>query len=231
MSGVSFPLSIRPVAGLAQKPAAWLVPGASCEAWVAELAGWGVALKAFEDFLLDLAGGDARKVESDAAEELLAPQVYWSTRASRAVRHRFDAAFADSLARLSLVTGKNEVFQIDRNEAGEPILKELGRRRHASPKVQWFAPAAPPAGMKVDLKTTNWPDGSRAFLDSRGMLHLKSSDRTLPELSLVLGREKLAGWSSDGRVFGPPAFLGDAEPSPPGELWKLIESFVVRLQP
>ena len=83
--------------------------------------------------------------------------------------------------------------------------------------------------MRIDLKMARWPDGSRAFLDSRGMLHLKSADPSLPELSLVLSNEKLAGWSSDGWAYGPAKLIGEARTATPVALAKHIEDFVVRL--
>ncbi|HAM70553.1 MAG TPA: hypothetical protein DCM86_02805 [Verrucomicrobiales bacterium] len=66
-------------------------------------------------------------------------------------------------------------------------------------------------GCSVDL--IQWPSGSRAFLDNRGILHLKSHDPALPELSLVLDLDGIAGWCSDGVRCGP-AFY---HPTPPVE--------------
>jgi len=58
------------------------------------------------------------------------------------------------------------------------------------------------------MKVATWNDGSRAFLDSRGLLHLKSSDRSLPETTVVLNDRELAVWCSDGRRWGPAYYLG-----------------------
>jgi hypothetical protein len=54
-----------------------------------------------------------------------------------------------------------------------------------------------------ELSMAQWPDGSRAWLDSRGLLHLRSSRSMVPECTLVLADGPLAGWLSNGCSFGP----------------------------
>jgi hypothetical protein len=56
-----------------------------------------------------------------------------------------------------------------------------------------------------------WADGSTAVVDSRGLLHLRSADAGLPEITLllVIGRP-LAAWAADGTVCGPDYFTGPA---------------------
>ena len=73
-----------------------------------------------------------------------------------------------------------------------------------------------------DRKLPSHKVGSRAriFLDSRGMIHIVSSDKKLPQLTLVLCDGAMAGWTSDGRTFGRAYFLPDKatdEPAPEGE--------------
>jgi hypothetical protein len=56
-----------------------------------------------------------------------------------------------------------------------------------------------------------WPDGSVAITDSRGLLHLRSADTHLPEitLTLVLGKS-IAAWADagpDGTVCGSPYYV------------------------
>lgn len=53
------------------------------------------------------------------------------------------------------------------------------------------------------LAVATWEDGSRVFLDSRGMLHLQSSDISIPEVTLVLNEHGLSGWTSHENYFGP----------------------------
>lgn len=60
------------------------------------------------------------------------------------------------------------------------------------------------------LQMVNWADGSKAFLDSRGLLHLQSSRVDIPELCIALAEStSLPIWSSDGLKSGPTFFFGD----------------------
>lgn len=56
---------------------------------------------------------------------------------------------------------------------------------------------------RVRLRRWVWPDGSEAFADSRGLLHLRSANAALPQLTVVLatGRATTA-WEAGGRVCG-----------------------------
>jgi hypothetical protein len=205
-------------------PVRWQLGGVSPD-------GHRIVLRAFDKKLLDLESQDAepRTVTADPAEELLVPMIYWSTRFSSVARHRFDKVFLDENGRLSLVNHKENVFQVATNERGEPILKELGRfpsRFRAQP----FVPVDAPPGMRFDLRAATWRDGSRAYLDSRGMLHLKSADGAVPEASLVLSNDKLAGWTSDGKLYGPTQFRGDTTAADPADLMAVIGRFVGRLR-
>ncbi|WP_010582785.1 hypothetical protein [Schlesneria paludicola] len=75
-----------------------------------------------------------------------------------------------------------------------------------------------------------WDDGSRAWLDARGILHLQSSDRSIPEVSLVLSPPHVAVWTSDRRANGTRYFL-DAENSITAEeiVTNIFEPFVAQL--
>jgi hypothetical protein len=47
------------------------------------------------------------------------------------------------------------------------------------------------------------------------MLHLRSHERKVPEISLVLSSSEVAGWTSDGHTCGPGFFF---ERSPANQL-------------
>ena len=99
-------------------------------------------------------------------------------------------------------------------------------REPAPADARPFVPSSSPAGVGYHLRVATWPDGSRAFLDSRGLLHLKPADRAVPEVTLVLTSEgPMAGWSSDGRVYGPEPFHGDAAVGTAKTLDTLIRRF------
>src|SRR5208282_4960525 len=76
--------------------------------------------------------------------------------------------------------------------------------------VATFNPLPARPGVGYSLHLARWSDGSLAWLDSRGMLHLRSSDRSIPEVTLVLRDGALAGWTSEGRSFGMAYFAGEA---------------------
>ena len=70
------------------------------------------------------------------------------------------------------------------------------------------ATASPATGYK--LSKVEFPGGSSAFLDSRGMLHLKSNDGSIPEITFILkDGPRLSGWMSTGEYFGESYFIGD----------------------
>jgi hypothetical protein len=49
----------------------------------------------------------------------------------------------------------------------------------------------------------NWKNGSTLIIDSRGFLHLKSSVKEIPEITIVMIiGQSLAAWASDGNVCG-----------------------------
>ncbi len=79
-----------------------------------------------------------------------------------------------------------------------------------------------PAGAGYTLHAAAWGDGSRAVLDSRGMLHLRSSQAAIPELTLVLCTGALAGWCADGRWFGTPYFIGEHVPTPAAAIYEEV---------
>ncbi len=63
---------------------------------------------------------------------------------------------------------------------------------------------------KIKFFRTFWEDGSEAVMDSRGFLHLKSSDKSIPEITIVLivGKNRpLTCWASDGTSCGNHYFI------------------------
>jgi len=76
------------------------------------------------------------------------------------------------------------------------------------------------------LKVVAWPDGRRAWLDDRGLLHLRCAKKELPEATIVLGSDGLAAWSTEGLFWGGLPFFIDDHPSAPWEkLWTLLREF------
>jgi hypothetical protein len=83
----------------------------------------------------------------------------------------------------------------------------------------------------ADLRVARWPDGSRAAIDPRGLLHLQSSDRRVPACTLALSdRATTAGWTADGRWWGWSYFIGDNPATPVSVIMDdVIHPFVERL--
>lgn len=60
----------------------------------------------------------------------------------------------------------------------------------------------------IKFTIRKWEDGSEAIIDSRGFLHLKSSDSAIPEITIVLVTGTLSAcWASDGTLCGSDYFL------------------------
>jgi len=78
-----------------------------------------------------------------------------------------------------------------------------------------------------------WPDGSRAFLDPRGLLHLQSSDASIPEVTIGLAEStSLPVWASDGSIYGPSYFIGDDEalPAALARITNSVQRFIARIR-
>ncbi|MEY3443489.1 MAG: hypothetical protein RLZZ519_1770 [Bacteroidota bacterium] len=71
---------------------------------------------------------------------------------------------------------------------------------HTEPEIQSLPLYAggPPA-----MRRTTWADGTIAYMDPRGFLHLRSSDPNLPQVSIatIVG-QPTAAWASDGEWVG-----------------------------
>ncbi len=103
---------------------------------------------------------------------------------------------------------------------------------HAKATATDIVPAE--AGATSLVRRFAWPDGSEAVVDARGLLHLRSADTRVPELTvlLVLG-QPTAAWAANGMVAGPPYFTGrnPAQPLAPTEFYQqYIQRFTAPLK-
>ncbi|MFT3868782.1 MAG: hypothetical protein QM715_09900 [Nibricoccus sp.] len=92
-----------------------------------------------------------------------------------------------------------------------------------------FSTAQTVTQMGCSLQLATWPNGSRAWLDSRGLLHLRSSDSSVPELTLTLNQADMAAWCSDGHICGPEFFVGKDMPVSSEHAATVLKSFCDRL--
>jgi hypothetical protein len=183
------------------------------------------------NFLLDLGGADKawRKITGDPHEAILAPQIHRSTRSFTTVRHNFQGIWARPNGELALLNKKDRVTAIKLVE-NQMQLVPRGKPEPSDGKPIRFAPAAGPVGTRYELGVATWKDGSKAYLDSRGMLHLKSSDPQLAEITLVLSNGPMAGWASDFERFGDAYFFDNAATSDAAKFAAAIRAFTARLR-
>ena len=93
------------------------------------------------------------------------------------------------------------------------------------------APVFGPPRMTNDgctLRVAELGRGSKMFLDSRGLLHFKSANPEMPEISIVLAEGEVAGWTSDGLVCGPQFFFEKSIVSDPKGVFERIMNFFAK---
>lgn len=78
---------------------------------------------------------------------------------------------------------------------------------------------------RFTLTVAEFLDGSRIFLDRRGLLHLKSSNPQIPEVTIVLKDGEASGWCSNGDHFGNVYFIGKHK-SRAAYVYPHVEQFV-----
>jgi len=176
--------------------------------------------------LLDLTTGQAQQFHSHAVPNNFDPPPVLPNWNLFRLTHSV-ALFSAGL----LLRGRNERW---RQLVYQPShgLRILDLQQGFTDQIQTlsFAPCAPPPRAGCSLQVATCPDGSRVFLDSRGLLHFKSADPSLPEISLVLSSGEVAAWTSDGFTAGPAFFFEDTRPSEPGEVSERLARFVSAAQ-
>lgn len=154
--------------------------------------------------LIDVLRGTAQAVSGE-----LRPAVEPELRsfiAPRTLRVRFRGIYADGNA-LVLIS-KNGTHLRFRNAYTSRHALDLVPTQAKPIEFVAFESVARPQGASYSLRVAQWRDGSRAFLDSRGLLHLKSSSSSVADATLVLYEGPTACWTSDGRMCGPDYFTG-----------------------
>ncbi|WP_166831242.1 hypothetical protein [Thalassoroseus pseudoceratinae] len=117
-----------------------------------------------------------------------------------------------------------------RKETTKLIIRKYHGLTVPDGRDAFFRPHDTPQDVRIRLKFASFSDGSQVFLDSRGLLHLRSSDRSIPEATIVLTDFELAGWSSDGRMWGPRYYLGHHSATDPEIIVKeILRPFVKRI--
>lgn len=125
----------------------------------------------------------------------------------RTLRVHFTGIAAGRNSTLILISRKGRKLRLRLQGDGTILLEQAGDASHQDPLP--FRALSSPLPRGYSLSVATWSEGSRAFLDSRGLLHLKSANRQIPELTLVLNDSSaISGWCADGRLWGATYFTG-----------------------
>jgi hypothetical protein len=122
------------------------------------------------------------------------------------LRNRFRAIGVDDSGKLALESRKGRVLTFDVVN-GLPVFVDHGTSSKLRARRTFEVMRG--TGRRYQLSAATWDDGSRAVLDSRGLLHLASADRSIPEFTLVLAEGELTGWHSHGHSWGRQYFIGE----------------------
>jgi hypothetical protein len=150
--------------------------------------------------MVDAKNGTATPCPADGLDDRVQAALFTSP-----LRHRFLAAAVTDFGNLAIQSQRGQwlVFCV---QNGLPLLS-VQESASAFRQIQKFEQLESEFGYKLSL--ARWSEGSQCMLDSRGLLHLRSSDRRVPEATIVLSEGQLSGWSSDGRVWGKSCYVGD----------------------
>ena len=147
------------------------------------------------------------------------------------LHRRFHGVTVDAESGLALVSGATRLWPIQLDMQQHQLrFATTVVRTQGSIEVRAFSDRIALGANRWGLRCATWEDGSYAYLDDRSLLHLRSSDPSVPEVSLVLAEGGIPGWCSDGRAWGHPYFLADAPSADPREVWEdAIGPFLERL--
>jgi hypothetical protein len=178
---------------------------------------------------LDLQKGTTRRTPHRAPTIALASDLLAGI-SNRILRHRFSSILVDDHGNLTLqaCTGRSHCH-IALDAAGRQLSLVTRPAAAVGGRYASFVDSPAPPGTGYRLSVATWRDGSRAYLDSRGLLHLRSSDSAVPELTLVLTEGTMAGWCADRGLFGPAYFTGTESGIDAGAVYEVLCRFVDRL--
>jgi hypothetical protein len=168
-----------------------------------------VSTAAVQLYKLDVNAGRWQQIGSAPAGQAI-PWPHPFPRSGRNLRSKFRGVFIDCAGRLNLVARRSDHVVTIVQRGGNLTTEEGGVHQAAlSPQMISFKDIDGPPGTRFTLRVATWPDGRRAFLDSRGLLHLQPARASALQMTIVLTeRGQLAGWASDGRIFGPKYYHG-----------------------
>jgi hypothetical protein len=153
--------------------------------------------------LVTLPSGAVRAVYGDAALAL-EPHLGQYVR-PRVLRSKFSGIGVNDAGLLTLVGRKRRAWPIEFDSHANVL--RLAIHPYGLPtRIVSFDSLDSSHGYA--LHVARFASGDVAWLDGRGLLHLRAADSRLPEVTIVLSENVLGGWLSDGRVWGPAYFHG-----------------------
>ena len=124
------------------------------------------------------------------------------------IRNRFKAISIDEHGQIVLLSRRGNVHKIS-YDRGQVHLQSAKKGRN---KFKSFKRIPSLGGTRYKLSCAEFNNGVRIFLDSRGMIHLKSGDPNLAEVTILLHDGPLTIWTSDGKFYGDEYFIGAHQP-------------------
>ncbi|MCO5165757.1 MAG: hypothetical protein M9894_05240 [Planctomycetes bacterium] len=122
------------------------------------------------------------------------------------VRTRLGGLAVGGRGELVLVSRRRRLHALELGFDGSLRLRSLHPGEARLSAWRSFQAREPYAGAGWSLAVAAWTDGSRAFLDGRGLLHLVPARGV--EVTLALAEGPLAAWTSQGELVGPRYFTG-----------------------
>jgi hypothetical protein len=148
----------------------------------------------------------------------------------RTLRHRFSRIVGSADGGLNLVSKSQIAWRFSAQGSLLSMNRvNPGTRIRDSAMLEQGVHPYRGCGMMV----ATWKDGSRAWIDSRGLLHLRSSDREIPEATFVLHERDVAVWTSDGRICGSKYFVDTGSHlliTPHEVVEEILKPFAARLE-
>ena len=126
------------------------------------------------------------------------------------LRHRFQGVGVDTQDRLTLIGRRDSYWPLtyDGRDGtirlpSQPVATQLKARAN-------FETLDQSRQNRYGLSVAKFGDTARAVLDERGLLHLQSTDSSVPEMTLVLVEGAIAGWVAGVGLWGPDYFTGES---------------------
>jgi hypothetical protein len=164
-------------------------------------------------------------------DQLLEPRVFDGTTPVE-LRRKFHAIGVDSEGRLVLIGRRDTPWPFRALQSfPQGSLRFGDAPSTAALRIsKSFEPMVDLQPNSYALSIARFADGSRAWLDARGLLHLASSDPAAAQMTIVLRSGITAGWTSDGDAWGTAYFLGDRDVKMSDPQLRQFTQFVERLQ-